>query len=101
MHLLECEVNFERVILLPLNKMCRSFGLNKLINSTDVSKTKITNKTQTSPCCVSIHRIFTQEKIFGILNSKPYSDGTNQVKNNRKQNVYKHPQNVFHLHNKM
>lgn len=55
---------------------------------------------QTSPCCVSIHRFFTREKkTFGILNSKPYSDGTNQVKNNRKQNVCKHPQNVFHLHN--
>lgn len=51
-HLLECELNTEHVILLFLNKTSHSLGLIELINWTDVSKTKITNKMDRLPLVV-------------------------------------------------
>lgn len=64
--------------------------LQKLVNSAVVNMTKIINEMDRLPLIV-FPSFLCPRIIFCILNSKLYSDGTKQHKNNRKENMYKHP----------
>lgn len=64
----------------------------KLVNSTDVNKMKIMNEMDRLPLVVFPSILSLSKNNILYLNSKLYSDGTKQHRNNRKENMYKHPQ---------
>lgn len=63
----------------------------KLVNSTDVNKMKIMNEMDRLPLVVFPSILSLSKNNILYLNSKLYSDGTKQHRNNRKENMYKHP----------